>query len=85
MEAPSNRLVKLYFQKLNLTPPGTSATMDDLLPQLLAFPPHPAPQTPLSDSSYDEGIKLQIAGCRQISDKNLLQLTSGGESPLDVS
>jgi hypothetical protein len=59
--------------------------MDDLLPKLLAFPPHPPPQNPLSDSSYDDGIKAQISVVRKISEKSLLQQTSGGESPLNVS
>jgi COP9 signalosome complex subunit 3 len=59
--------------------------MDDLLPQLLAFPPHPALQTPLSDSSYEEGMKAQISAVKRISEKSLLQQTSGGESPLNVS
>jgi COP9 signalosome complex subunit 3 len=59
--------------------------MDDLLPKLLTFPPHPPPQNPLSDSSYEDGIKSQISALRKIADKNLLLNTSGGESPLDVS
>ncbi|KAG0651900.1 COP9 signalosome complex subunit 3 [Hyphodiscus hymeniophilus] len=58
--------------------------MDSLLPQLLAFPPHPSPQPPLSDSAYDEGIKAQISTLRKSSEKTLRQQTSGGESPLDV-
>jgi COP9 signalosome complex subunit 3 len=63
----------------------STINMDELLPHLLAFPPHPAPQTLLSDSSYDEGIKAQISAVRKIPDKNLLEETSGGESPLNVS
>lgn len=59
--------------------------MDDLLPKLLTFPPHPPPHSPLSDASYDEGIKAQISVVRKLSEKNLLQHTSGGESSLDVS
>jgi COP9 signalosome complex subunit 3 len=58
--------------------------MDDVLPKLLTFPPHPPPQPPLSDSSYDEGIKAQISAVRKIAEKSFLQQTSGGEGPLDV-
>jgi COP9 signalosome complex subunit 3 len=59
--------------------------MDELLPKLLAFPPHPPPKTPISDAQYDEGIKSQISAVSKISDKHLLQQTSGGENVLDVS
>ncbi len=59
--------------------------MDDLLPKLLTFPPHPPPQTPLSDSSYEEGVKHQIQAVGKIPEKNLVLQTSGGESALDVS
>lgn len=58
--------------------------MDDLLPKLLSFPPHPPPQNPLSDHSYDEGVKTQVASLKNISDQKLLAQTSGGESALDV-
>jgi COP9 signalosome complex subunit 3 len=59
--------------------------MDDLLPKLLDFPPRPSPQAPFSDSQYDEGIKHQINVLGKLSEKNLLQHTSKGESALDVS
>lgn len=59
--------------------------MDELLPKLLTFPPHPPPQNPLSDGNYEDGIKAQISAVRKISEKNLLHQTSGGESPLNVS
>lgn len=69
------------------TPPTNklSFKMDDLLQKLLTFPPHPPSKNPLSDSSYEEGIKSQIAAVGKISEKNLLLSTAGGESPLDVS
>lgn len=70
---------------LENTTTDSSAKMDDLLPQLLAFPPWPAPQTPLSDSSYEDGIKAQVTAVRKIPEKSLLQQTSGGESPLNAS
>lgn len=58
--------------------------MDDLLPKLLSFPPHPPPQTPLSDHAYDEGIKAQVTTLKNISEGKLLAQTSSGESVLDV-
>lgn len=59
--------------------------MDNILPSILSFPPHPAPLVPLSDSQYDAGIKSQIETLKKIPEKILLQSTTGGESPLDVS
>ena len=34
--------------------------MNELLPQLLAFPPHPPPPQPLSDADYDRQIKSVV-------------------------
>lgn len=59
--------------------------MDDLLPKLLVFPPHPPPAIPLSDAQYEDGIKSQINYVSRLSDKQLMAQTSGGEGPLDVS
>jgi COP9 signalosome complex subunit 3 len=59
--------------------------MDDLLPKLLVFPPHPPPAIPLSDAQYEDGIKSQISYVSRLSDKQLMAQTSGGEGPLDVS
>lgn len=58
--------------------------MDDLLPKLLSFPPHPLPKTPLSNKQYDEGMAAQIDVLQKTSTKHLSQRTSGGESPLEV-
>ena len=58
--------------------------MDELLPKLLSFPPHPPPQTPLSDHAYDEGIKALYNTLKNLSETKLLTQTSGGESVLDV-
>ncbi|RAL64371.1 hypothetical protein DID88_001847 [Monilinia fructigena] len=58
--------------------------MDNILPSILSFPPHPAPLVPLSDSQYDAGIKSQIETLKKTPEKILLQSTTGGESPLDV-
>jgi COP9 signalosome complex subunit 3 len=59
--------------------------MDDLLPVLLSFPPHPPLPHPVSDQQYDEGIKSQIEGVKKVSTRNLLQVTSSGEHILNVS
>ena len=59
--------------------------MDELLPRLLSFPPHPPPPTALSDHQYDEGIKEQIEAVKRVSESKLMQPTSGGEHILDVS
>ncbi|ESZ97388.1 hypothetical protein SBOR_2216 [Sclerotinia borealis F-4128] len=58
--------------------------MDDYLPRMLLFPPHPAPLVPLSESQYDDGITSQIDILKKTPEKTLLQSTSGGENPLDV-
>ncbi|KAK2625304.1 hypothetical protein QTJ16_005673 [Diplocarpon rosae] len=58
--------------------------MDDLLPKILSFPPHPPPAVPLSDLQYDEGISNQIEILKKISDSKFMQQTSGGEHILDV-
>jgi hypothetical protein len=34
--------------------------MEDLLPQLLAFPPHPPPKKPLRDIEFDTQIKQLV-------------------------
>lgn len=59
--------------------------MDNLLPNLLSFPPHPPRPNPMSDQHYDEGIREQIDYVKKISESKLLQQTSGGENVLDVS
>jgi COP9 signalosome complex subunit 3 len=59
--------------------------MDDLLPKLLSFPPHPPRPTPMSDHLYDESIKEQIEAVKKIPQYKLLLQTSGGEHVLDVS
>jgi hypothetical protein len=49
----------IHHLVLEQTPHSTS-NMDELLPKLLLFPPHPPPKHPLTDAQYDEGIKAQI-------------------------
>ncbi|CAG8982397.1 hypothetical protein HYALB_00007519 [Hymenoscyphus albidus] len=58
--------------------------MDEILPKLLAFPPHPSPLTPLSDAAYEEGIKSQIATVKSLSEAKLIQKTSSDENALDI-
>jgi COP9 signalosome complex subunit 3 len=59
--------------------------MDDLLPVLLSFPPHPPLPHPVSDQQYDEGIRSQIESVKRVPPRNLLQVTSSGEHILNVS
>jgi COP9 signalosome complex subunit 3 len=59
--------------------------MDDLLPVLLSFPPHPPLPHPVSDQQYDEGIRSQVEAVKKVSHRNLLQVTSSGEHILNVS
>ena len=61
------------------------ASMDDILPQLLHFPPHPPPQSPHSDAHYDESIRHHIQIVSSLPEKSLLQPMAGEESALDVS
>ena len=58
--------------------------MDNLLPQLLAFPPHPPPSQPLSDAEYDKQIKSLIQLLNQTSASKLAGGVSGGGDLLDV-
>jgi COP9 signalosome complex subunit 3 len=58
--------------------------MDDLLPVLLSFPPHPPPIYAISDQQYDENIKSLVENLRKLSVKQLLQPTSSGENILNV-
>lgn len=58
--------------------------MDELLPVLLSFPPHPAPPNPLSDQQYDEGIRSQVESVRKVPARALLQATASGEHILNV-
>jgi len=59
--------------------------MDDILPKLLHFPPHPPPQNPLSDGHYDESIRHHIQLVSSLPEKSFLQPMAGEESALDVS
>ena len=58
--------------------------MDSLLPQLLAFPPHPPPAKPLSDAEYDKQIKALIQILSAIPASKLISGVPGGSDLLDV-
>lgn len=59
--------------------------MDNLLPQLVAFPSHPAPLQKLSDSEYDKKIRSLVKLLNEISASKLVRGVSGGGDLLDVS
>jgi hypothetical protein len=83
-EASHQQLHELAHDLSNDRLPST-VKMDNLLPNLLSFPPHPPPPNPMSDHAYDSGIRDQIDYVKKLSDSKLLQQTSGGENVLDVS
>lgn len=58
--------------------------MDDLLPLLLSFPPHPPPAQPLSDDAYDGQIRGLLQVLNQIPGSRLTGKVSGGADLLDV-
>lgn len=59
--------------------------MDGILPSLLAFPPHPAPVTPLSDAEYDKQAKNIVQILSYTGSKSLINGVSGGGDLLEVS
>lgn len=58
--------------------------MDTLLPELLAFPPHPPPATPLTDAEYDIQIRSVLKLLNQLPAKKLIGNVAGGSNLLDV-
>ena len=58
--------------------------MDTLLPQLLAFPPHPPPAKPLTDAEYDKQIKALIHILGTIPASKLISGVPGSGDLLDV-
>ena len=58
--------------------------MDSLLPQLLAFPPHPPPPKPLTDAEYDKQIKSLIQVLGTVPASKLVSGVPGGGDLLDV-
>lgn len=61
-----------------------ASNMDTLLPELLAFPPHPPPVTPLTDAEYDIQIKNVVKLLNQLPAKKLTGSVAGGGNLLDV-
>lgn len=59
--------------------------MDNLLPQLLAFPPHPPPATPLTDAEYDKQIKAIIQNLNTVPASKLTSGVPGGGDLLEVN
>ncbi|MCJ1389811.1 hypothetical protein MMC18_002668 [Xylographa bjoerkii] len=58
--------------------------MDDLLPQLLSFPPHPPPLQKLSDYEYHRQIKALAHLLHDTSASKLVKGVAGGGDLLDV-
>ena len=58
--------------------------MDELLPQLLTFPPVPVPAKPPSDSEYDQSISLIVKLLEETPRDVLAVGLSSGENILDV-
>ena len=58
--------------------------MDAILQQLLAFPPHPSPATPLSDAEYDRQINTQVQHLNHIAASKFTSPVPGGGDLLDV-
>lgn len=58
--------------------------MDGILPQLLAFPPHPPPTTPLVDGEYDRQINAVVDLLNKTPASSLVGGVKGGGDLLDV-
>ena len=58
--------------------------MDDLLPKLLSFPPHPPPAQKLSDVDYDKNIRDLIEILNKVPANRLTGGVKGGGDLLDV-
>lgn len=61
-----------------------SDSMDELLPHLLSFPPHPPPPQPLSNVDYDRHIRGLVQTLNQVAASKLTSGVSGGGDLLDV-
>lgn len=59
--------------------------MDSLLPQLLAFPHHPPPLTPVTDAEYDKQIRVIVQNLNTVPASKLTSGVSGGGDLLEVS
>ena len=59
--------------------------MDELLPQLLSFPPHPQPAQKILDVDYDRQIKALVKLLNGTNAGKLIKGVPGGGDLLDVS
>lgn len=59
--------------------------MDELIPQLLSFPPVPTPVEPLSDFQYDQSIRALSQLLASTPSGKLVSGLSTGEDVFDVS
>ncbi len=59
--------------------------MESLLPQLLAFPQHPPPLIPLTDTEYDKQIRVIVQNLNTVPASKLTSGVPGGGDLLDVS
>jgi len=59
--------------------------MESLLPQLLAFPPHPPPVVPLTDAEYDKQVRLIVQNLNTVPASKLTSGVTRGDDFLDVS
>lgn len=58
--------------------------METILPQLLAFPPHPPPPVPPTDADYDKQIKGIVQTLNTLPASKLISGVAGGGDLLDV-
>lgn len=58
--------------------------MSDLLSRLLAFPPHPPPPQPLSDTAYDKQIRSLVSYLNGVPTPKLVGGVPEGGDLLDV-
>ena len=58
--------------------------MDSILSPLIAFPPHPPPNPPLTDAEYDKQAKKFVESLSKLNPQDL-RSDKKGEDLLDVS
>ncbi|KAI9849767.1 MAG: hypothetical protein M1838_006268 [Thelocarpon superellum] len=58
--------------------------MDNLLPQLLSFPPHPPPAQPLSDGQYDTQVRSLLQTLNRTPANLLVREVQGGDDLLEI-